>query len=49
MMNESYHKKKQGGGKDMTSVRTSESLFLQVRKREPKKKVGMDSIWIVTM
>lgn len=39
MTSESYHRKKQGGGKVITTVRTSEPLFLQVRIKKPKEKV----------
>lgn len=40
MMSESYHKKKQGGGKVITSVKSSEPLLLHIRIGDPKNKVG---------
>lgn len=39
MTSESYHRKKQGGGKVITSVRISASLFSQVRIGKPKEKI----------
>lgn len=38
MTSESCHKKKQGGRKVITSVRTSEPLFLQLKIKKPEKK-----------